>query len=142
MKKYINLAFIYTILALVVGVFYREFTKFYNYDGATSLSVIHTHLLALGMLFFLLTAIFQHIVNIEEGFRYKVFMVTYNIGLIMSVLMLFLRGLTEVLEVSISSGVDAGISGFAGLGHMILSIGLVFYFLNLLYKLKNNKLVK
>ena len=60
----------------------------------------------------------------------------------MTVLMLFLRGLTEVLEVSVSSSLDAGISGFAGLGHMILSIGLVFYFLNLLYKLKNNKLVK
>ena len=142
MKKYINLAFIYTILALVAGVFYREFTKFYNYDGATSLSVIHTHLLALGMLFFLITAVFQHIVNIEEGFRYKVFMVAYNVGLVMTVLMLFLRGLTEVLEVSVSSSLDAGISGFAGLGHMILSIGLVFYFLNLLYKLKNNKLVK
>ena len=48
MKKLINTAMIYMILALVMGVFYREFTKFYQFTGITTLSVIHTHLFILG----------------------------------------------------------------------------------------------
>ena len=42
MKKLINTAMIYMILALVMGVFYREFTKFYQFTGITTLSVTHT----------------------------------------------------------------------------------------------------
>ncbi|MGT2801592.1 DUF2871 family protein [Streptococcus henryi] len=33
MKKYLNLAYIYAIAALVAGVFYREFTKRINLLG-------------------------------------------------------------------------------------------------------------
>lgn len=31
-KKYINFAFIYAIVAMVFGVFYREFTKFIGFN--------------------------------------------------------------------------------------------------------------
>ncbi len=43
MKRYINMAILYSILAMVGGVFYREFTKFNVYTEKTVLSVIHTH---------------------------------------------------------------------------------------------------
>lgn len=37
MKKYANAAIVYSFLALAGGVFYREFTKFNGFGGATSL---------------------------------------------------------------------------------------------------------
>lgn len=53
MKRYMNWAFIYAILGLVGGVFFREFTKFYNFTGETTLGYLHLHYLVLGMLFFM-----------------------------------------------------------------------------------------
>lgn len=47
MKKYINYAFSYAILAMVAGVFYREFTKLNGFMGKTALGVAHVHLFAL-----------------------------------------------------------------------------------------------
>ena len=40
MKKLINTSFVYFILAMIAGVFYREFTKFYNFTEKTTLSVV------------------------------------------------------------------------------------------------------
>ena len=48
MKKLINTSFLYLILALAAGVFYREFTKFNSFTGKTTLAVVHTHLFVLG----------------------------------------------------------------------------------------------
>ena len=42
-KRYANLALIYAVIAMIFGVFYREFTKFQHFTGQTNLSVIHTH---------------------------------------------------------------------------------------------------
>ena len=36
MKKYANSALVYAVLAMVGGVFFREFTKFNAFDGATT----------------------------------------------------------------------------------------------------------
>ncbi|MEG2421782.1 MAG: DUF2871 family protein, partial [Oscillospiraceae bacterium] len=58
MKKYLNLSLIYAIAAMVGGVFYREFTKFNGYTGVTALGKVHTHLFLLGMVIFLLVALF------------------------------------------------------------------------------------
>ena len=33
MKKYFNFATFYLVLGLVMGVFYREFTKFIGFEG-------------------------------------------------------------------------------------------------------------
>ena len=56
-RKYLSTAFIYAVIAMVWGVFYREFTKFAGFSGKTALSVIHVHYFALGMIFFLLLAL-------------------------------------------------------------------------------------
>ena len=80
MKRYMNWAFIYAILAMCAGVFYREFTKFNNFMGKTTLSVVHTHYFMLGMVFFLLLMI------LEKNFSFmnlktKKILIAYNIGL-------------------------------------------------------------
>ena len=46
-------AVLYTLLGLAAGLYYRELTKAQDFVGDSQLSVVHTHLLALGMLFFL-----------------------------------------------------------------------------------------
>ena len=42
MKRYMNASILYAILAMVGGVFYREFTKFYGFIDRTSLGFVHT----------------------------------------------------------------------------------------------------
>lgn len=39
--------------------------------------------------------------------------------------MLFVRGVLQVLEIALSSGMNAAISGIAGIGHMLFEISLV-----------------
>ena len=50
MKRYINYSIVHAVLALVGGVFYREFTKINDYASWTTLSVVHTHYFILGII--------------------------------------------------------------------------------------------
>lgn len=59
MKRYMNTALLYAILAMIGGVFYREFTKFNGFTGKTTLGVVHTHYFLLGMVFFLLLLLLE-----------------------------------------------------------------------------------
>ena len=43
MKRYMKMALLYAVLAMIGGVFYREFTKFNGFTGKTALGVEHTH---------------------------------------------------------------------------------------------------
>lgn len=58
MKKTINLSLIYALLAMVGGVFYREFTKLIGFEGRTTLAFVHTHLFLLGMIMMLIITLF------------------------------------------------------------------------------------
>ena len=55
-RKYFNLTLCYAGAAAASGVFYREFTKYCDFSGVTSLGKVHTHLFILGMFVFLLLA--------------------------------------------------------------------------------------
>ena len=66
MKKYANSALIYAILAMVGGVFFREFTKFNGFEGATTLAFVHTHYFALGMIVFLLLMLLENALHITD----------------------------------------------------------------------------
>jgi phosphotransferase system glucose/maltose/N-acetylglucosamine-specific IIC component len=115
MKKYINYATIYAGAALVGGVFYREFTKFNNFTGETMLGKVHTHLFVLGMIVFLLVALFSDKYDLKAQKTFKIFERTYNPGLILAVTMMVVHGTLQVLGTPLSSGVSAAISGVAGI---------------------------
>ena len=66
MKKYLNISLIYAIAAMAGGVFYREFTKFNCYTGVTALGKVHTHLFLLGMLIFMLIALYAAPTNLQK----------------------------------------------------------------------------
>lgn len=59
MKKYLNLSLIYAIAALICGVFYREFTKWNGFTAVTTLGKAHGHIFVMGMLVFLIVALFS-----------------------------------------------------------------------------------
>lgn len=125
MKKLINTAFIYTILALVSGVFYREFTRSLEFSDRTSLSVMHVHLFVLGSLVFLLLVLFEKEFKITKNKSFNKFFIIYNVGLIFMIAMFIWRGIDQVL------GLNGGamISGIAGISHIIFSIGIIMMFI-------------
>ena len=122
MKRYLNTSLVYAILAMVGGVFYREFTKFNGFTGKTTLAVVHTHYFLLGMLFFLLLLL------LEKSFAFT----TAKTGkAILTAVMMVVRGVAQVLGTEFSKGANAAISGIAGIGHILLGVSMVLVLLQL-----------
>lgn len=131
MKKYFNLSFIYAILAMISGVFYREFTKFNQFTGKTTLSVTHLHFFVLGTIMFLFIALLIERTNLEEKSLFNKFMKLYNIGLPFMVIMFYVRGILQVLNVELTKGMNAAISGVAGIGHILVGVSIIMLFMAL-----------
>ena len=134
-KRYINMALVYAIIAMIFGVFYREFTKFSHYTGQTNLSVMHTHYFLLGMFFFLALLLAEKVFSFSNQKTGKL-LITYQIGLNITGLGFLLRGLTQVWGTELSKGLDASISGIAGIGHILVGVSMVL----LLLKIKKRRL--
>lgn len=130
-KKCVNLSFIYAIIGLVAGAFYREFTKYIGYTARTRMVLVHPHFLVLGAFMFLIIALFSMNLKLENEKTFKTFFLSYNIGVVITAAMLFLRGLTEVMDWGGNKALDASISGIAGVGHIVLTVGFVFMFITL-----------
>ncbi|MBM6725225.1 DUF2871 domain-containing protein [Pseudoflavonifractor phocaeensis] len=130
MKRYMNTALLYAILAMVGGVFYREFTKFNGFTAKTTLSVVHTHYFLMGMVFFLLLLVLEKSFSFTGPKTGRV-LVFYHVGLNLTAVMLVIRGVTQVLGTTLSSGMSAAISGMAGIGHILLGVSLVLLLVQL-----------
>lgn len=131
MKKYINVSLVYAVAAMAGGVFYREFTKFNQFTGVTALGKVHTHLFLLGMVVFLLVALFADRLALEKQKSFSTFMTVYNIGVPLTSVMLLVRGITQVLGLTLGKGASAAISGIAGIGHILTGVGIVLLLLAL-----------
>lgn len=129
MKRYMNAAFLYAVLAMVGGVFYREFTKFNGFTAKTTLGVVHTHYFLLGMVFFLLLLLLEKSFSFT-GAKTDRILIIYQIGLNLTAVMFVARGVTQVLGTALSSGMSAAISGIAGIGHILLGVSLVLLLLH------------
>lgn len=132
MKKLYRSAVLYTVLGLLAGLFHRELTKAQDFAGDTQLSVLHTHLLTLGTLFFLIVIALEKVLHLSSGRFFNAFFWTYNAGLVLTTGIMTAHGTLTVL------GRTAGpaISGPAGLGHILLTLALVFFFLCLRGRLR------
>ena len=133
MKRIARFSFFYCILGMLLGVFYREFTKINHFTGQTVLSGLHTHVLVLGALFLLILLLLEKSFALTENKKFNLFFITYNIGLFLTVIMMAIRGCVEVLNLEISSAINSTISGVAGLGHIIMMIAYILFFLILLH---------
>lgn len=140
MKKYLNLSLIYAIAAMAMGVFYREFTKFNGFTGTTSLGKVHTHLFVLGMMMFLIAALFAaHFKKLGEVKTFRAFTVVFNIGVPLTAVMMTVRGVTQVLGSELSKGANGAISGIAGIGHIIMAAGIILLLISLIKSEKNEE---
>ncbi len=137
MNKYLNISLIYAIVGMVGGVFYREFTKYNNFTGVTSLGKVHVHLLFLGMLVFLIVSLFATHYDLTKCKTFHVFLWTYNIGVPLTAVMLLVRGVTQVLGLPLSAGFSAAISGIAGIGHILAGLGIILLLIALKKMAKN-----
>ena len=131
MNRLMNTAFAYMVLGLVSGLGYREYTKATDTLGVDSqLSTLHTHFLALGMIVFLVVLALDALFGLSGRRSFTVFYWTYNVGLLMTVVMQAVRGILT-LDGQDPATTTAAIPGIAGLGHMILTVGLVALFVAL-----------
>ncbi len=124
MKRYMNAALLYAVLAMAGGVFYREFTKFNGFTAKTTLSVVHTHYFLLGMVFFLLLLLLEKSFSFTSAKTGQILAV-YHTGLNLTAVMFIVWGVTQVLAPALSSGMNAAISGIAGIGHILLGVSMV-----------------
>lgn len=122
MKKIINLLFFYLIIGLGLGVFYREFTKFNNFQGQTILSVTHTHTLILGFIFFLIILLLEKNFNLSKNKYFEKWLIFHNIAFVYVITVMAWRGILDVLGKEF-----AGISHISGLGHFMLGISLILF---------------
>lgn len=129
-KRYANLAFAYAVIAMVFGVFYREFTKFSHFTGQTNLAFLHTHYFLLGMFFFLALMLIEKVLPFSDRNTGKL-LIAYQAGLNITGLGFLLRGLTQVWGTELSRGLDASISGIAGIGHILLGVCLILLLLKI-----------
>lgn len=125
MRFLVNCSFAYAIAGLLSGLYYRELTKANDFEGRTQLAAVHTHLLVLGVVFLLIVLALERLFTLSDSPMYAWFLGTFNIGTIVTAAMLTVHGSMQVV------GRDASpaISGVAGLGHILLTVAFVLFFL-------------
>lgn len=124
MRKSYYAAHVYMIVGVVSGLFYREFTKINDFEGDTQLGLVHTHLLALGMLVFLIVLGLDKLFGLSGSPLFTWFFWVYNGGLALTVAMMTVHGIQTVLGAHVPEAVPL----CAGLGHIVLTVGLVLFF--------------
>lgn len=134
MRKSYHAAHVYMIVGVLSGLFYREFTKAEDFTGDTQLAVMHTHLLALGMLVFLIVLGLDKVFQLSENSKlFTSFFWFYNVGIVISVGMMGVHGSMTVLG---HDDVPEAVPLIAGLGHILLTVGLVLLFIRIGDRLK------
>lgn len=131
MKKSLNYAMCYAVLAMAGGVFYREFTRANGFEGATALGKVHTHFFMLGMVVYLIIALFAQKFDLYAEKTFKAFRAIYNIGVPLTGIMLGVRGAFEVTGAELSNGANAAVSGIAGIGHILTGAGIILLLVTL-----------
>ena len=117
MRRLYLAAITYAGLGLAGGLFYREVTRAFDFEGPTQLAVVHTHLLALGLLMMLIVLALDAALGISGSRSFSWFFTTYNAGLIITTATMTWHGLLQV------TGQPSG-AAVAGLGHILLTIGI------------------
>jgi len=129
MKKLFYAAFAYMLVGVASGLFYREFTKLNDFPEGqfTQLGLVHTPLLTLGFIVLLVVLALEKLFALSRSKLFGWFFWVYNAGLVLTAAMLVLHGSLTVLGEESSKM----IAGIAGLGHILLSVGMVLLFLAL-----------
>ena len=127
-------AAVWTGLALASGLYWRELTKFNDFPrGDTMLATAHTHALALGTLVLLAVLALAKVFGIAEKSG-KLFVTLWSVGLGLTFGAMVVKGTLQVLGVPLAE--SAMWAGIGGLGHMVITGTLVYFFVILRRALK------
>jgi hypothetical protein len=129
MRRLFYAAFASMLVGVASGLFYREFTKLNDFpEGAsTQLGLVHTHLLTLGFVVLLIVLLLEKQFALSQSRLFGWFFWTYIAGLVLTSAMMVWHGCLTVLGLESSKM----IAGIAGLGHMLLTAGMILLFLAL-----------
>ncbi|MEA5154446.1 DUF2871 domain-containing protein [Raineyella sp.] len=130
MKKLLNASFIYMLVGIASGLFYREFTKLNGFPEGkfTQLGLAHTHLLILGFVVLLIVLVLEKVFTISRSPQlFDWFFWLYNAGVVLTAGMLIWHGSLTVLGQESTKM----IAGIAGVGHMLITAGLIVLFVAL-----------
>ena len=122
----LGLAFTNMIMGLFVGVFYREFTKFYKFTNTTHLGKIHVHVLVLGFACMLILYLLTSKMSEEQMKQLKRPIYIMEAGIVFTIVNMFVIGVYEVVGMGAKTINMSAINGISGLGHITLAIGLVW----------------
>lgn len=135
MRKLFVASFLYLLLGLASGLFYREFTKINGFTAAddfTQLSVVHTHLLTLGVIVLLIVMLLEKAFELSKSRAFGWFFWIYNLGLVVTAVGMAVNGVLTILGIETSKA----LAGVSGSGHMLLTAGLLLLFVALGRRLK------
>lgn len=121
-------AVVYLTLGLAGGLGYRTLTHAQDFEGTTQLAVVHTHLLVLGFLVMLVLLLLDRTIGLGTHRTFRVGLGVYHAGMALSAGMMVLKGALTVLGTWTDRPMWAGI---AGLGHVLLTVGLALFMLAL-----------
>ena len=127
MRRIFIAASIYLVLGLAAGLFYREFTKTQGFTAAggfTQLSVVHTHVLTLGVMVMLIVLLLEKVFELTHSGLFGWFFWSYNLGLVVTAASLTINGTMTVLGAAPSKVLE----GISGSGHILLTAGLLLLF--------------
>lgn len=137
MRKLFTAAAVYLGLGLIAGVFNREFSRALDFTGSTQLSTLHTHLLVLGTFFFLIALALDKLFGFSANKGFGGWFILHNVGLVWTTGFMAANG-----SVTMLSGPEAWgpmFSGIAGLGHIILTVSFVWFFVLLNKSVKRSE---
>ena len=86
----------YGILGLAAGFFGRTYTHSMGMEDSSHLSVLHTHILALGFFFFLIALALEKLYTLSSQKKlFSAFFWAYSVGLVMTVVSMFAIGIIQ-----------------------------------------------
>lgn len=89
------------------------------------------------MMVFLVVALFVAHQDLKKYKTFRAFLWTYNVGVPLTAVMLLVRGICQVLGLTLSAGVTASIFGIAGIGHILTGVGIILLLVSLKKTAKN-----
>lgn len=125
-ENILGLSLAFLVTGLMNGVLFREVTRFYNFEGKTHLGKLHVHTLVLGFLVLLVLYLLLKNLDINQLSELKKPLYTYLSGLIFTISNMGVQGFLDIVGGDKSHLKIAALDGFSGIGHILLSVGLVW----------------
>lgn len=141
MRKLYIAAATYLGFGLAIGVFYREWTRIFDAVDRSQLNTLHTHTLILGTFFFLIALVLEKLFHLSyQRASFNQWFIVHNVGLVWTLVAMLANGIVHTMGNGASWG--AAQSGIAGLGHIVLTVGFVWFFVLLSKAIKRSEKVE